>query len=64
MNSMDRRFGEQQTKTGARLRLEKSPPVCDKHNVPMLCRSTRATVRYFYCPIKDCKCSASQSRIA
>lgn len=38
------------------------PPVCPVHRVLMVVRSTRITVRYYYCPVKGCKCSKCMER--
>lgn len=34
-----------------------SSPICRFHKVAMVCRRTTPTVRYFYCPVPNCKCS-------
>jgi len=31
-----------------------SPPVCPVHLVSMICKSTTATIRYYYCNVENC----------
>ena len=38
-------------------------PICPAHRIQMIASSSTASVRYFKCKVRGCKCTDKQSRV-